>query len=208
VVSDKQAMLQGSVSTVICNHTGFTEILALVLSPLHPAFTPSATFKNTILGGLAKGLQSIFINRESSLEGRNRTVEIIMRRQKNIEEEGMPFSPITIFAEGTTSNGKSIMKFKRGGFVSLRPVQPCFIKLSSGTTVRPSYDVLAFECLAIMFLCTLWPTFCTLYIMPVFRPTQWMIDNHKEKGEKEWEIYAECVRDAMCKAGGFPRFKD
>ena len=59
-----------------------------------------------------------------------------------------------------------------------------------------------------MFLCTLWPTFCTLYIMPVFRPTQWMIDNHKEKGEKEWEIYAECVRDAMCKAGGFPRFKD
>ena len=40
-------------------------------------------------------------------------------------------------------------------------------------------------------------------IMPEFTPTQWMLDNHKSKGTADWQIYAECVRDAMAKHGGF-----
>jgi len=39
--------------------------------------------------------------------------------------------------------------------------------------------------------------------MPEFTPTEWMLDNKKDKGETDWEIYAECVREAMAKSGGF-----
>lgn len=30
-----------------------------------------------------------------------------------------------------------------------------------------------------------------------------MLEKHSDKGEFDWEIYAWCVRDAMCKASGF-----
>ena len=39
-----------------------------------------------------------------------------MKRQKQIEDEGQNFNPVCIFAEGTTTHGSHIMKFKRGAF--------------------------------------------------------------------------------------------
>ena len=39
--------------------------------------------------------------------------------------------------------------------------------------------------------------------MPDFTPTEWMLANHSNKGEQDWEIYAECVREAMAKHGNF-----
>lgn len=33
-----------------------------------------------------------------------------------------------------------------------------------------------------------------------------MLDNHKDKGEEDWEIYAECLRQAMCKTSGMSDF--
>lgn len=44
-----------------------------------------------------------------------------------------------------------------------------------------------------------------MHIMPPFVPNQYMLDKHSDKGEYDWEIYAWCVRDAMCKAGGFSK---
>ena len=32
-----------------------------------------------------------------------------------------------------------------------------------------------------------------------------MLDNHKDKGSSDWEIYAECVREVMARHGGFYR---
>lgn len=52
------------VSVVVCNHTGFLEILALILSPIHPAFTPKAEHANSrLLGPLCRGLQCVFVQR-------------------------------------------------------------------------------------------------------------------------------------------------
>ena len=39
--------------------------------------------------------------------------------------------------------------------------------------------------------------------MPEFTPTEWMLANHSSKGEQDWEIYAECVREAMARHGNF-----
>jgi len=36
--------------------------------------------------------------------------------------KGKNFYPIVVFAEGTTSNGESILKFKDGAFKNLTPV--------------------------------------------------------------------------------------
>jgi len=40
--------------------------------------------------------------------------------------------------------------------------------------------------------------------MPEFTPTLKMLELHADKGAEEWEIYAECIREAMSKASGKP----
>jgi len=53
-----------NISTVVCNHVGFIECMGLVLSPLHPGFTPKIELKSLpLISDLCIGLQSIFINR-------------------------------------------------------------------------------------------------------------------------------------------------
>jgi len=64
---------------VVCNHTGFLEILSLIASPLHPSFTPKIEFKNAkLLGPLCRGLQSLFVQRAGA--GRSVVLNQIMER--------------------------------------------------------------------------------------------------------------------------------
>ena len=66
----------GPVSTVVCNHTGWYDICSLVVSPLHTAFTPKIEVYNVpILGALAAGLGSLFVDRNSSKDALNAVVE-------------------------------------------------------------------------------------------------------------------------------------
>ena len=39
--------------------------------------------------------------------------------------------------------------------------------------------------------------------MPEFTPTDWMLENHRGKSELDWEVYAESVREAIGRHGGF-----
>jgi len=55
-----------------------------------------------------------------------------------------------------------------------------------------------------LFVCSMniWTT--KVYVMPEFTPTLKMLELHADKGAEEWEIYAECIREAMSKASGKP----
>ena len=53
-----------------------------------------------------------------------------MERQKSTEVDGLDWSPLVIFAEGTATNGSHLIKFKKGAFAGMRTVQPCYIKLN------------------------------------------------------------------------------
>jgi len=91
-----------------------------------------------------------------------------MDRQQAIEE-GSDFQPICLFAEGSTTNGTKILKFKRGAFVGMRAVQPCFIKFTHGM-VRPTYDIIEFWDLIILLIASFSTSRVTVFIMPPFRP--------------------------------------
>jgi 1-acyl-sn-glycerol-3-phosphate acyltransferase len=120
---DRKRVGTPKVSTIVCNHTGLSECLNLVLSPLFPAFTPKAELKNVpFIGTFARGFQSIFVNRAGTEEERNALVKTIMKRQIEIEDGGKNYSPILIFAEGTTTNGSALLPFKRGAFQAMRTI--------------------------------------------------------------------------------------
>ena len=65
------------------------------------------------------------------------------------------------------------------------------------------FDVLEFWPLLIFWLSSLSAYHLELTIMPEFTPTEWMLEHHRDKGEHDWEIFAECVREAMARHSGF-----
>lgn len=193
-----------NISTVICNHLGFTEGFNLLLSPLHPAFAAKESLRKApIFGKLGEGLQAIFVNRGGTEEERNKLIETIMERQIAIEDAGRRLNPICIFPEGTTTNGEYLMSFKRGAFQAMRTIQPCYVKLNYWSHVRPSFEGPDLFEMFVLLLSNIGFTLATLYILPPFVPNQYMLDTHGDKGEADWEIYAWCLRDVMAKAGGF-----
>ena len=65
----------GPASAVVCNHTGFIEIFNLIVSPLHPGFTPKLELQSVpIFGTLCDSLGSLYIERGGSQEARDRIV--------------------------------------------------------------------------------------------------------------------------------------
>ena len=73
------------------------------------------------MGIFCKELDCVFVNREAN-DSKRKVLELIMERQK-LAVEGKA-NPIILFPEGATTNGKSMLEFKRGAFLSLLPVQP------------------------------------------------------------------------------------
>jgi len=162
-------------SMVVCNHSGFLEILALICSPLFPSFTPKKEMeKGPVLGPLCRGLQSLFVPRAG--DGRDAAVNAILERQAKISDEKLPYSPLCMFAEGSTTNGSTLMKFKRGAFLSMRPIVPCYIKFGN-TLVNPCYDCIDFTSLLVLLLSNFDAYKTTLHIMPTFYPNDYMLEN-------------------------------
>ena len=118
----------------------------------------------------------------------------------------MKFNKICIFAEATTTNGRYLIKFKKGAFHSMRTVQPVYFRMyPRNPTVSPYYDTLDFFNLCI-FYCSQYQFFNgQLTILPPFTPNQHMLKTqaHRSPNNEAWEIYAECVRDVMAKHGGY-----
>lgn len=92
----------------------------------------------------------------------------------------MPYQPLCLFAEGSTTNGKAIMKFKRGAFYSMRPVIPCYIKFGD-CLVKPCYDVLDFWDMMILLVSNFSMYRSQLYIMPEFAPNDYMLKKFADK---------------------------
>ena len=68
------------------------------------------------IGMFAVARQSIFINRES-MEDRHHVIDLIKKRSDLIKHNEH-IAPLLIFPEGTVSNGRTLMTFKRGAFLT------------------------------------------------------------------------------------------
>ena len=147
-------------------------------------------------------LDSIFLPRGSTDEKKAEALEIIRERQALIEETGK-YNPLLVFAEGITTNNSALGKFKKGAFVSNKRCLPVIMNYEVGT-VHPAYDTAPLFALAILQL-SMTCMKVTITELPEFEPTEYMYENFKEFGDEPWEIYAHCLREAMCEAGGLDR---
>jgi lysophosphatidylcholine acyltransferase/lyso-PAF acetyltransferase len=123
-----------------------------------------------IVGKIAKCQQVIFIKREGSVKAN--MVELISNRiQKTIDIHG--FRQLVIFPEGTTTNGRYLITFKRGAFVAGKTVQPVMLQYPwkhfdvSWVPVGPKTVFLMFR-----MLCQFHNKMTICYLKPVI-PTQY-----------------------------------
>ena len=109
-----------------------------------------------------------------------------------------------LLPEGTTTNGKYILKFKRGAFYNLLPVKPQVMTLGNdklnysaaigvGSTGWNYWRSLCY------FGCNI-----NVYDLPVIKPTEYMFEKFSYLGTEKWEIFAEVTRKIMCEIGQLP----
>ena len=68
------------------------------------------------------------------------------------EGKEVPYQPLLIFPEGTTSGDNTLLQFKKGGFISGQPVQPVVVRQSTSLFVTPSFS-LFFPFCSLFFFC-------------------------------------------------------
>ena len=198
---------KGNVSTVIVNHRGMTDVVALIASPLNTGFAAKSEFRTTpCFNQCINARQSIYLDRGIGEDAQQKQIEIIKDRQNRCEE-GEDWNPITIFPEGSTTNGTHIAKFKRGAFLSMRTIQPCVVKVTDGM-VNHAWECLPYAYFLVLSVCSMSWYSCKVYMLPEFTPNMIMLEKHADKGSEDWEIYAECIRDAMAKYSKMPMTND
>jgi lysophosphatidylcholine acyltransferase/lyso-PAF acetyltransferase len=135
----------------ICNHLSAFDISAfMILSEPKPGFIAKYDIKKLLICFRdIIGILFIKRNNSASLEEREEIVKQITDRQ--IAAEQGKSTPLTIFPEGGTSNGKYIVSFKRGAFQSLRAVKPHFVTYKTMTGINMVHgDAISAWCFYVM----------------------------------------------------------
>lgn len=96
-----------------------------------------------------------------------------------------------------------MLQFKKGAFIGMKTVSPHVIKYT-WNKVSPTWDSMSFLAQApIMYSYGTYK--CVVKVLPDFKPNQYLLDTHRDKGKEDWEIFAWAVRDVMAKVGEFEK---
>ena len=197
IITNQKEILNGTTLTkahvIIANHLGYIDILILMYK-YGGAFVAKESIQHApIVGVVSRALQTLFLNSNKSftellLERVNITYDchdaIMLHKTKEerlyddkyyhgeTEMCGTCLSSLSIFPEGTTTNGKSMVKFRTGIFLAKKRIQPITIELS---TYPQNNFSLSWE--SIYFKHHLFYTMTQLYntaqvnTLPIYNPT-------------------------------------
>ena len=144
-------------------------------------------------GGLFTAVQGCFVNRKSPTS-RQDSLDAIKHRADLAQVTSM--APLGIFPEGTVSNGRVLLTFKKGAFFTKCPIKVLCVRYEFGPDGFSYYNgSMRSADLFVMYFSRLDCKGITVYEFDdLFDPTYLNIDPNDEDG---WEIYAEKVRKIM-----------
>ncbi|GIL76379.1 hypothetical protein Vretifemale_5945 [Volvox reticuliferus] len=126
-------------------------------------------------------------------------MQLVRDRMLRKYDEQSAELPMLLFPEGTTTNNRYIMPFKRGAFVAGVPVQPLVLKYDTSGRFSPTWDSMPGH-LHIFLAMTEFSFRVTCYMLPLYKPSE------AEKADPA--LYAENVRQMMVKYSGIPACDD
>ena len=106
----------------VCNHQSWFDIMALIGRDFPSFIAAESVSKILFVGRVATAAGTVYTVRGGTKESRAETAAIIAKRQIEGERGERPI--VTIFPEGCTTNGKCMIKMKKGAFGALRAVKP------------------------------------------------------------------------------------
>ncbi|KAK7177228.1 hypothetical protein R3I93_001271 [Phoxinus phoxinus] len=186
-VRGRQAGLREAPVLAVAPHSGFMDMLILGVTGLPTVVSRYENSKLPVVGALLEFNQAVLVNRKDP-ESRKKCVSQI--RERVTSDDHWP--QMLMFPEGTTTNGRALLKFKPGAFLAGVPVQPVLLHYpGQPDTVRWTWK-------GVSWLGSLWHTTVQIYtsvtveFLPVYTPSQ------EEKENPD--LYAENVQKLMAKA--------
>eukprot|EP00331_Platyophrya_macrostoma_P010790 CAMPEP_0176428158 /NCGR_PEP_ID=MMETSP0127-20121128/12993_1 /TAXON_ID=938130 /ORGANISM="Platyophrya macrostoma, Strain WH" /LENGTH=375 /DNA_ID=CAMNT_0017809807 /DNA_START=22 /DNA_END=1149 /DNA_ORIENTATION=- len=176
---------------VTCNHVSFLDIFYFLKSRYVPGFLSKASVGNIpFVGTIARARQCLFVNRTD----RNQKDAVLHNIKERVDYcmAGKAIPPVLIFPEGTTTNGKYIITFKKGAFCTFAPVRILCIEYPK-SCFAPTYDILDLPTIFFVMNCQLFNRI-RVHDCGIYDPS------HLElREEEDWKRYAAKVRNIMCK---------
>jgi len=168
---------------IVSNHISWLDIYMLMITAEKlPAFVSKAEVKKVpVIGWLSEAWQCIYVDRSVKNIG---TAQLIAERAQNFD-----FPAVVVFPEGTTSNGRYMLKFKSGAFISGAPVKPVLLKYPS-KKYSPCYESELFSTHFFRIM-TQFINFCEVEYLPVYEPS--------EEEKKDPKLYALNISKYMSK---------
>ena len=80
----------------------------------------------------------------------------------------------------------------------MKTVRPCCVQISK-PWFDPCLEIIDLWEYCILFISSLCSYQCKIVVLPEFTPNDKMLKLHADKGKEDWEIFAECVRNVICK---------
>lgn len=184
-------------TTIVANHQSFFDIVVSMYVTMPSVIAKEAVRYIPVVGKCAELFGCLFLTREDKSSQRSVVSQIIERQ--TLVEQGY-YSPLKIYPEGGTSNGKYIINFKKGAFLGLKSIQPMVFKYESPgveleNCIISLYDFIPFA------LTNLWLR-VTVKQFPVFEPNDYFFQHHQRDGEDKWAAYARVVRTIMAENSG------
>eukprot|EP00929_Paragymnodinium_shiwhaense_P070171 TRINITY_DN35522_c0_g1_i2.p1 TRINITY_DN35522_c0_g1~~TRINITY_DN35522_c0_g1_i2.p1 ORF type:complete len:569 (+),score=91.01 TRINITY_DN35522_c0_g1_i2:71-1708(+) len=110
---------------MVSNHVTYLDVMVLPVVLNMPKFvSKSEVLSWPLFGRLGKDLDYIWVDRTSK-DSRESTVQAIAGHASKWKKGDRP---LVLFPEGTTSSGRDLLEFKKGAFVSGKPVRPVVLK--------------------------------------------------------------------------------
>jgi len=173
-----------SAPCIVANHNSAYDII--ILLSMNFCFVSMDGVRNIpIVGTVAKALGCIFVVRESKDSRLDAKAAIHSRLQSQVAGTCSIKSPLVVFPEGSTNNGKYLLQFRRGAFEARVPIQPLRIEFEDHSL---NFNLIRLSELTSL-ACTLPRREVTLHWLPVIEPGNLTAD---EMAAKAREAIANC----------------
>lgn len=126
---------------IISNHVSVFDMFYFVKNNTPPGYVfKSGLIDAPLMNPYIYGLNCLPVYRmESSVK--YKTLELIEKRLSDFRK-GKIINPLMIFPEGTTTNGKTVIDFRKGAFEFLTPIRVCCVKYK-GSNVDANYMMMS-----------------------------------------------------------------
>ena len=189
-------------STIICNHVSWVENYFCMYRYASGFIGKLSASKVPTIREMGKYNQTIYLDRTKE-DDRKKTAEKIAQRQQGLMD-GTILTNLSIYPEGTISNGTHLIKFKRGAFMTLLPLKPIVELIDQTAECSLSTGALPMFLHMILVCAYFWHN-VTFLDLPIIEPTDYMYENYEkndsEKKEK-WMIYMNVTKLIMAECAG------